>query len=221
MARPAVRRADRQPTAGQAGRASWLVLGLWTVIAAGCEAPVPPEAQGRDVIRPHQGFAINVPEGWTFRDLGGDVVLEVYPSPSGPQAAAAGDAAPRPAAETPPAAPGPEPARAKPLLAAVQVAVTDRGGLGLGAWADQTIEESKVLQPDLEVVQRQAARLADGREALLLVLKNPRGLVPTVQRMLLAMTDQRACAVVATAPEPDWPKVEGAFQKCFESFVVW
>ena len=204
--------------------------GVWVLfaamaLAAGCEAPVPPEARTRDVVRPHLGFAVNVPEGWNFRDLDGDVALEIYPQP--PASAAqygpvrAGEAAARPAAETPAGAPEPAPPHARPLLAAVHVAVIDRAGIGLDAWADQAVGESRELQPDLEVVKREPGRLADGREALVLVLRNPRGLSPTVQRMLLAMTGRRAYAVLATAPEPEGPAVEAAFKKCFDSFIVW
>jgi hypothetical protein len=215
-------------------------------LAAGCGDRVPPEARGRDVVRPHLGFAVNVPEGWNFRDLDGDVALEIYPQPP---ASAAGEAAARPVAEaysaeaaasaakaeTPAGAPEPgllrrssrfgcegrTPAHARPLLAAVHVAVIDRAGIGLAEWADQAVGESRELQPDLEVVKREPGQLADGRNALVLVLRNPRGLSPTVQRMLLAMTGRRAYAVLATAPEPEGPAVEAAFQKCFDSFIVW
>ena len=181
-------------------------------LAAGCGDRVPPEARGRDVVRPHLGFAVNVPEGWNFRDLDGDVALEIYPQPP---------ASARPVAETPAGAPEPAPPHARPLLAAVHVAVIDRAGIGLDAWADQAVGESRELQPDLEVVKREPGQLADGRNALVLVLRNPRGLSPTVQRMLLAMTGRRAYAVLATAPEPEGPAVEAAFQKCFDSFIVW
>jgi len=198
-------------------RGGWVLFAAMA-LAAGCEAPVPPEAQTRDVVRPHLGFAVNVPEGWNFRDLAGDVALEIYPQPP---ASAAGEAAARPVAETPAGAPEPAPPHARPLLAAVHVAVIDRAGIGLDAWADQAVGESRELQPDLEVVKREPGRLADGREALVLVLRNPRGLSPTVQRMLLAMTGRRAYAVLATAPEPEGPAVEAAFKKCFDSFIVW
>ena len=195
-----------------------LVLFAVMALAAGCEDRVPPEARTRDVVRPHLGFAVNVPEGWNFRDLAGDVVLEIYPQPP---AAAAGEAAARPVAETPAGAPEPALPHARPLLAAVHVAVIDRAGIGLAEWADQAVGESRELQPDLEVVKREPGQLADGRNALVLVLRNPRGLSPTVQRMLLAMTGRRAYAVLATAPEPEGPAVEAAFKKCFDSFIVW
>jgi len=187
-------------------------------LAAGCGDRVPPEARTRDVVRPHLGFAVNVPEGWNFRDLDGDVALEIYPQPP---ASAGGAPAARPVAGTPAGAPEPAPAHARPLLAAVHVAVIDRAGIGLAEWADQAVGESRELQPDLEVVKREPGQLADGRDALVLVLRNPRGLSPTVQRMLLAMTGRRAYAVLATAPEPEGPAVEAAFQKCFDSFIVW
>ncbi|MCX5674262.1 MAG: hypothetical protein NTX87_04585 [Planctomycetota bacterium] len=214
--------------------------GVWVLfaamaLAAGCEAPVPPEARTRDVVRPHLGFAVNVPEGWNFRDLDGDVALEIYPQPP---ASAGGEAGSEKVSGTlrlkvpdtfsDPAAPAaglaaspPAPPHARPLLAAVHVAVIDRAGIGLAEWADQAVGESRELQPDLEVVKREPGRLADGRDALVLVLRNPRGLSPTVQRMLLAMTGRRAYAVLATAPEPEGPTVEAAFKKCFDSFIVW
>jgi hypothetical protein len=83
------------------------------------------------------------------------------------------------------------------------------------------VADSRELQSDLEVSGRTKTRLADGREALTLTLKNPRGLKPLVQRMLLAVTERRAYAVLATAAEPDLPAAEPAFKKCFDSFVVW
>jgi len=199
-------------------RAAGLLLSIFA-LAGGCEDRVPPEARGRDVVRPALGFAVNVPQGWNFRDLAGDVALEIYPQPA--PAAAAGESAARPVAETPAGATEPPLPRARPLLAAVHVSVIDRGEGGLDDWADQAVGESKELQPDLEVVKREPGRLADGREALVLVLQNPRGLEPTVQRMLLVMARHRAYAVVATAPQSALPAVEPAFKKCFDSFVVW
>jgi hypothetical protein len=201
-------------------------------LAAGYEDRVPPEARGRDVVRPALGFAVNVPQGWNFRDLAGDVALEIYPQPPAsaageaaapePDAGASGDVRKCPAAPAAGlAAPEPAPAHARPLLAAVHVAVIDRAGIDLAEWADQAVGESRELQPDLEVIKREPGRLADGRDALVLVLRNPRGLSPTVQRMLLAMTGRRAYALLATAPEPEGPAVEAAFQKCFDSFIVW
>jgi hypothetical protein len=77
------------------------------------------------------------------------------------------------------------------------------------------------LQSDLEVVSRRPAKLTDGREALLVILKSPRGVQPIIQRMLLAMTERRAYAVLATAPEPDLATSEPAIKKTFDSFIVW
>jgi len=179
-------------------------LALLAVIAlAGCEARPPAEAAGRDIVRPRLGFTIDVPDGWTFRDLYGDVVLEI--SPQGP-ATAAGEPWQRALGRR---------------IAVVDVVTIDREGIALDAWADQTIKESQEMQSDLEVVSRQARRLADGREALEVVLRNPRNVQPLVQRMLLVMTERRAYAVLATAPESDLPAAEAAFKKCFDSFVVW
>ena len=179
-------------------------LALLAVIAlAGCEARPPAEAAGRDIVRPRLGFTIDVPDGWTFRDLYGDVVLEI--SPQGP-ATAAGEPRQRALGRR---------------IAVVDVVTIDREGIALDAWADQTIKESQEMQSDLEVVSRQARRLADGREALEVVLRNPRNVQPLVQRMLLVMTERRAYAVLATAPESDLPAAEPAFKKCFDSFVVW
>jgi len=178
------------------------------VLAAGCEARPPAEAQGRDVVRPALGFAVDVPPGWTFRELFGDVVLEMFPQ---------APAAPPAKAETPPAAPRAE-AR---LRTVIHVVVIDREGVTLDAWADQAVKESQDLQGDLAVLSRTPTRLADGREALLVVLKNPRGAEPLVQRMLLAMTEKRACGVLATGPESDMASADAAIKKCFDSFVAW
>lgn len=181
------------------------------LLAAGCEAAPPKEAQGRDIQRPAFGFALDVPQGWAVRDLSGDVVLELYPSAT---PAHAGDkpAGAKPAAETRAIT------RLRPVI---QVVVVDREDMTLAAWANDAIRESQDLQSDLEVVSRTPARLADGREALLVVLKNPRGMEPFVQRLLLAMTGSRAYALMLTTPEPDAAAIDGAAKKCFDSFVVW
>ena len=171
-------------------------LAAWAALAAlvaGCQSPPPSQAQGRDVVRPQLGFAIDVPQGWNFRDLSGYVVLELYP-----QAGGVGRSAP-----------------------VVQVAAIDRQGVDLEAWADQAIKDSQEFQADLEVVRRAPARLADGRAGLELELKNPRGVRPLIQRMLLTVTDHRAYAVVATVPAAQESQAETAFKKCFATFVAW
>jgi len=180
------------------------ILTAWAVLAAGagCDAPPPPQAQGHDVVRPAQGYAINVPKGWTWRDLGGDCALEIF------EPAAAGEAA----VQTP-GLPRPR--------AVVHVVVVDREGLSLDAWADQAVREAQDLQADLEVVRRQATRLTDGREALEIVLRSPRGLAPLVQRLVLAMTPGRAYALIVSGGEADLAAAESAVRTCTESFIVW
>ena len=200
-----------------------LLLAALAALLAGCEAEPPPEAEGRDVVRPALGFAIDVPEGWTWNDLSGDIVLEMLPrtpdtetdEPSAPEdegAPADADASRDDAAERR------HRARTGPVI---HVAVIDREGMTLAAWADQAVASSKELQADLEVLSRGLARTADGRDALALVLKNPRGLEPFVQRLRLTLTGSRAYALIATAPESDWPAAEAAVETCFESFVAW
>ncbi|MCX5682596.1 MAG: hypothetical protein NT049_02800 [Planctomycetota bacterium] len=176
------------------------------LLVAGCENPTPKAAEGRDVVRPRLGFALDVAKDWNFRDLYGDVVLEMFPQPP----AAAG--APADAKEPP---------AAKHSRATMNVVVVDRGGMPLTDWATQAIEDSQELQSDLEVVSRTPAKLADGREALLVVLKSPRGVQPILQRMLLTMTDRRAYALLATAPESDLAAAEPVLKKTFDSFIVW
>jgi len=183
-------------------RATALVM-VALLALAGCQGKPPAQAEGRDIVRPRLGFAIDVPQGWTFRDFYGDVVLEISPQASG---TAAGTPSHR---------------GLDRRLAVVDVVAIDREGIALEAWADQAVKESQEMQSDLEVVSRQARRLADGRDALEVVLRNPRNVQPLVQRMLLVMTDRRAYAVLATAPEPDLPAAEAAFKKCFDSFVTW
>jgi hypothetical protein len=187
------------------------------MLAAGCETPVPKEAAGRDVLRPHLGFALDVAQGWNFKDLYGDVVLEIFPQPPAAGATSEGGATP----PAPAAAKPPSPPAAAPSRAAMNVVTMDRGGMTLSEWAEQAIEDSHELQADLEVVSRTPAKLADGREALLVVLKSPRGVQPILQRMLLAMTERRAYALLVTAPESDLVAAEPAIKKTFDSFVVW
>ncbi|MFO8012260.1 MAG: hypothetical protein R6X20_03030 [Phycisphaerae bacterium] len=200
-----------------------LLVAVTAAVLAGCGGETPPEAAGRDVVRPALGFAIDVPDGWTWTDLAGDIVLEMLPR--GPDADAADEDSP--AADTGPAG-ADEPAdddverrhRAR-TGPAIHVAVIDREGITLEAWADQAVAAGRELQADLEVVSRTPTRTAAGREALALVLKNPRGLEPFVQRLRLTLTETRAYALLATAPESDWPAAETAAETCFDSFVVW
>lgn len=190
----------------------WAAIGVLAalVLAAGCSARTPAEAEGRNLVRPALGLAIDVPQGWTFRDLAGDVVLEIYPS-SGEAAGPTGPKTEAEAAKT-------RAARATPV---VHVVVIDREGLALGAWADQAAGEAKEMTTGLEETGRKSGQLSDGRETLLLELRNPHGVRPLVQRMLLVMTDTRAYAVIATAPEGDLASAAPAFDKCFSSLVVW
>ena len=189
-------------------------------LAAGCEDRVPPVAAGRDLVRPAFGLAVNVPPGWTFRDLSGDIVLELFPSPhEGAAPPPAGRSLPATAGEGPPASPSEIPP-AKPSLV-IHALVIDRDGVSLDRWADDAIKESQQLQSDLEVVSRTPGHLADGREALLVVLKNPRSLQPLVQRMLLVVTERRAYGLLATAAESELAAADEVVKKCFDSFVVW
>ena len=167
---------------------------------------MPPQAANHSLVRPALRLAVDVPQGWAFRDLGGDVVLEIYartPHPSAPQAAPAENAA------------------ARPSLAVIQVVAINREGVSLDDWATQAIKDSQELQSDLEVTSRTKTQLSDGREALAITLKNPRGMQPLIQKMLLAVTDRRAYGLLATAPESEMAAAEAAVKKCFDSFVVW
>ncbi|MCX5655048.1 MAG: hypothetical protein NTY65_10420 [Planctomycetota bacterium] len=186
-----------------------MALALFAALAAGCQPPVPKEAEGRDVIRPQLGFALDVAKGWNFRNLYGDVALEIFPQQP-PAATAAGEGA----------AVTPAPAAA-PSRATMDVVVVDRGGMSLSEWAEQAIEDSHELQADLEVVGREPEKPAGGRETLLVTLKSPRGVQPILQRMLLVMTDRRAYALLATAPQSDFEAAEPALNKTFDSFIVW
>jgi len=179
---------------------------------AGCTPSVPPDAQGCDVVRPAFRFALDVPQGWVVRDLGGDVVLEIVATDE-----RRGETAPP--AETPPEAPAS--ARQRIPSAVVQVTVIEREGKTLDAWADDMTAELVSLQPDLAVSQRDEVELADGRPALLLTIENPRGVEPLEQRMLLAVTAERAYALIATARQSEMAVVEPEIQVCFASFVVW
>jgi len=228
-------------------------LAILAAVLTGCEPAPPPDAAKCNVVRPTLRFAIDVPEGWTWTDFAGDVVLEITRAPTdevpaaGPadeSPAPAPDAAPKGASDTDTGAPGaPAPApsasaakgatdasgfaddlatrhRAR-TQAVVHVAAIDRGGLSLDAWADQTVASSQELQRDLEVLSREPARLVDGRPALRIVLKNPRGLEPFIQELWLTVVDDRAYAVIATAPESQVPGAREAFDHCFRTFVAW
>lgn len=189
--------------------ACWVAAGVGP---AGCAPTVPPEAQKCDIVRPALGFALDVPKGWFVRDLGGDVVLEIVATDERRGETAA-------PAETPPEAPPAE--RRRIPSAVVQVTVIEREGETLDAWADDMLAELVSVQPDLAVSQRDEAELADGRPALLLTIENPRGVEPLEQRMLLAVTDERAYALIATARQSEMAAVEPEIQACFDSFVVW
>ena len=184
-----------------------MLLLAGAVLAAGCASAPPPQASGRTVVRPALGFALDVPEGWAWRDLGGDVALEIIeqtPAKTDTSAAAAKEARIE--------------KRGGPVA---HVVVVDREGMTLEAWAGQAIKDSQQFQSDLEASPPEKTRLADGREALAVTLKNPRGLRPLVQKMLLATTKHRAYSLMLTAPEPDMAAAEKMFKKSFDSFVVW
>ncbi len=202
----------RATTAGAIVWAAWAGLAL-----SGCGQAVPTGAEGRDVVRPALRFALDVPEGWTVRDLDGDVVLEIVAPP--PKAAAQGD-------ET--AGPGPASGGG---IAVVHVLAIDREGLpaaddadaaeALEVWADAAVEEASDLRRDLRVVAREETALADGRPALRIVLEDPRGIDVFEQRMLLAVTDRFAYGLLATGPRPALSAVEDALAACFGSLLVW
>ena len=207
----------RSCTAAQPPAASrlsaWIAVLVAAVLgSAGCAPTVPPEAKGCDVVRPALGFALDVPPGWIVRDLGGDVVLELVATDEH----RAESAAP---AET--AAEAPPTERRRIPSAVVQVTVIEREGETLDAWADDLTAELVKAQPDLAVSQRDEAELADGRPALLLTVENPRGVEPLEQRLLLAVTSERAYALIATARQSQMTAVEPEIQICFNSFVVW
>jgi len=178
--------------------------------AGGCEGRVPPAAEGRQVVRPVLGFAMDVPPNWTVRDLGGDVVLEAIAQKRGTGEVAQGDA-PRAAAA----------GGGGPTRTVVHVLVIEREDGSLEAWADRAVKDSQELQADLEVVEQAPATLSDGRQALRLVLKNPRGVEPIVQKMLLVMTDRSAYAVIATASASDLEAAARDVATCFDTFIVW
>ncbi len=188
-----------------------LAVAAAVALAAGCEGRPPKAAEGRDVTRPALGFALDVPEGWTWRDLDGDVVLEVFRQapPAGSQAKGAADAGADAAAAA---------KRTRPVI---HVVVVDRAGATPATWADDAVASSREIQADLEVAGREPATLADGREALALTLKSPRGLEPIVQRMVLAVTATRAYALMVTAPESDMARIGPEVEECFRTFVVW
>lgn len=177
------------------------------VVAAGCEAKPPPQAAGRDVVRPALGFALDVPEGWTWRDLGGDVALEIIEqAPAKAETPAAAQKEDRPEKRGGPVA---------------HVVVVDREGMALDAWVAQAVKDSQEFQADLEATPPEKTRLADGREALVVTLKNPHGLRPLLQKMLLATTGHRAYALMLTAPEQQMAAAGKTFKKSFDTFVVW
>jgi hypothetical protein len=189
---------------------------------AGCESRPPPAAQGKDVVRPALRFAVDVPSGWSARDLNGDVVLELLAPGSATPAAAKVPASAPAAAEVKALEKEPPPlALASRARSVVQVLVIEREEKTLAEWADRAIKDSQELQGDLEVTHREPAKLADGREALRITLKNPRAVEPLIQEMLLVFTDANAYAVIATAPQSEQAACGPAFQKCFDTFVVW
>jgi len=164
----------------------------------GCRADAPPEAAQRNVFRPAFGFGVDMPGGWTVRDLDGDVVLEAV------AVRRAEPAAGRP--------------RSTPVI---QVLVIERDAVTLEGWADDAIADAQNLDGALAVVRREPARLADGRAALRVDLENPRGVEPQIQRMLLTLGEGRAYALLATAAQSQWPGIEEAVARCFGSLVIW
>lgn len=219
------------PKRYKAGRALAALLLAAGAALPGCEPPTPLEAQGRDVVRPALRFALDVPDGWTVRDLGGDVVLEIIAPGARPDVGAVEDrieqaeeasAGEKAEGEAAPA----EDARTQRGRVAVHVLVIKREGLTLEEWADGAVKAITDLQGDITVARREPARLAptglaDGTRALVLDLENPRGIEPMKQRMLLAVTAERAYALVATGRRSEMAAAEDALRTCFETFTVW
>jgi hypothetical protein len=219
------------------------------VLAVGCESKPPAAAVKHDVEREVLGFAINVPAGWTWRDLEGDVVLEIYKPATAALAApgTAGGSTGTAAAPTGTATPTGGTTSLRPGAAekasavVVHVAVIDRDRLTLDEWADQTIKSLAEIQPgtkgfpvetasgtdaadeppNLEVTAREKTKLADGREALRISLLSRSGAEPLVQELLLTQTGPRAYAVIATGPKDGVADVRAAAKVCFNSLVVW
>ncbi len=170
---------------------------LAAALVAGCGSGPPPEAADRDVVRPEFHFALDVPEGWRTRELEGHVVLELLPPGEG---------------KTDDGAEGPR--------AVVQVLVIARDGRDLQAVADESVEAVKALQPEAELVGREAARLG-GRDAIRLRLENERGRVPMQQTILLVMAGNRAYALTATARGTGLKDEADALRVIRDSFLVW
>jgi len=208
----------RGPKRHRAGRALAALLLAAGAALHGCEPPTPREAQGRDVVRPALRFALDVPDGWTVRDLGGDVVLEIIAPGARPdvgtEEASAGEKAEGEAAPA-------EGARTQRGQVAVHVLVIKREGLTLEEWADGAVKAITDLQGDITVARLAPTGLADGTRALVLDLENPRGIEPMKQQMLLAVTAERAYALVATGRRSEMAAAEDALRTCFETFTVW
>lgn len=165
---------------------------LALLAAAGCGTGPPPGAMDRLVVREHLGFALDAPEGWLVRDLAGDLVVEIA-----------------------------EPAGADSDAVVLHVAVLPREGLDLDTWAGRAVDDLGAYWTGVEVVNRQPAALADGREALDLVLVSTRGPAPLAQRMRLAVTDDSAYALLATGPKARLEAMAGRLEKTLETFAVW
>jgi len=214
------------PKRYKAGRALAALLLAAGAALPGCEPPTPLEAQGRDVVRPALRFALDVPDGWTVRDLGGDVVLEIIAPGARPDVGAVEDrieqaegasAGEKAEGEAAPA----EDARTQRGRVAVHVLVIKREGLTLEEWADGAVKAITDLQGNITVARLAPTGLADGTRALVLDLENPRGIEPMKQRMLLAVTAERAYALVATGRRSEMAAAEDALRTCFETFTVW
>jgi len=199
---------------------------LAILVASGCEAKPPAEAARRSVVRPVLGFAIDVPQGWTYRELGGDIVLEIYKAealPATPTPSAGAEVATQSAAaQAAPATPG------SGSGAVIHVVVIDRDRIGLKEWADQAIKDSQEIQSDLAVTSREETKLRDWRaenggqlDAIRLTLRSGRAVEPLVQEMLLVQTASRAYAVIATGAASDMAAAQAAVKACFDSLVVW
>jgi hypothetical protein len=188
-------------------------------LAGGCGEAMPPEAEGLDHVRPALRFALDVPDGWTVRELGGDVVLEAV-APVGAET----EPPPDEGVESNPA--GRAPGVVLHVVVVERAGLSDAGGgdavrAAAEAWADAAIAEATELRRNMKVVEREEAALADGRPALRLVLENPRGLDVMEQRMLLAVTDRYAYGLMATGTRKRLAEAEDALAECFETFVVW
>lgn len=174
-----------------------LAVGFLAAIAlAGCASGLPAEVAKLNYVRRDLDFAMNIPDGWTWRESPGSVAL-IASAPATPIApGAAENGRPNVTVVVEPAP------MAMTLSEFVQMC---RGQLS------ETLKK-------FTLIREEPRTLADGRKAWLLEFEHASLAKPVRQMQLVVMAGNRTYTVTATAEVSAFAAHEADFETIFRSF---